>query len=382
MPSDCRPDMQDLRDLCAEARRQRDQVKGRIVSYSPKVFIPLTQLCRDFCGYCAFRQEPGDAEHLYMTPEKVLEVARAGQRAGCREALFVLGERPEKRYPEARRWLRERKFDSTVHYLADVCALVLRETKLYPHCNAGTLTCSELADLKPVNASMGLMLESLSEALGQPGGPHERAPSKRPAVRLRTLELAGRLKIPFTTGLLVGIGETADDRVRTLTAIRRLHEKFGHIQEVIIQNFRAKPSTPMARCPEAGLEEMMETAAQARLILGGDMNIQVPPNLNSGWWRYLEAGVNDWGGISPVTIDHVNPEAAWPQIESMRRRLEASGFRLRARFPVYPEYILRRPEYLPPALLRRLRREADPDGYPSRASAARGVVAVTMEAIQ
>ncbi|MBI4457229.1 MAG: 7,8-didemethyl-8-hydroxy-5-deazariboflavin synthase CofG [Acidobacteria bacterium] len=355
-------------ELCAAARTIRDKKKGRVVSFSPKVFIPLTRLCRDFCGYCIFRQSPQQGEHLYMSAEEVLAVARAGERSGCREALFVLGERPEQRYPEARSWLREHGYDSTLEYLRDMCALVLQETALYPHSNPGTLSRSELEDLKQVNASMGLMLESSSARLSQAGGPHEYAPSKRPEVRLRPLRLAGELKIPFTTGLLIGIGETVEERVEALLAIRDLQEQYGHIQEVIIQNFRAKPGTPMEHAREASLAEMLQVVATARIIFGGEMNIQVPPNLasddgNDSYLIYLNAGINDWGGISPVTIDYVNPEAPWPHIARMRREMDTAGFELRARFPVYPEYIVENDHYLPEHLLRRLRCEADPQGY-------------------
>jgi FO synthase len=352
-----------LQDLCAEARSMRDQSKGRIVSFSPKVFIPLTRLCRDFCSYCVFRQSPQQAESLYMSPEEVLEVARAGQEAGCREALFVLGERPEQRYPEARKWLEDQGFTSTIHYLRAMCELVLEETRLFPHSNPGTMTERELQILRPVNVSMGLMLESTSEHLYQPGGPHEHAPSKHPRARLRTLELAGELQIPFTTGLLVGIGETVQDRIDALEAIQDLQQRFGHIQEVIIQNFCAKPDTPMEQSSEATREEMLETVALARILLGPEMNVQVPPNLTSPYWIYLEAGINDWGGISPVTRDYVNPEACWPQIVKLQQVMKDRGYQLRARYPVYPEYFMERSDFIEPELVKRLRQEADPEGY-------------------
>jgi 7,8-didemethyl-8-hydroxy-5-deazariboflavin synthase CofG subunit len=355
--------------LCATASRVRDQGKGRVVSFSPKVFIALTRLCRDFCGYCTFRQTPDKVnERFYLSPEEVLEVAQAGEKVGCREALFVLGERPEQRYPEAQRWLCDHGCDSTLEYLCEMCSLVLQETSLYPHSNPGTLSRSELQALKEVNASMGLMLESTSLRLHQSGGPHEHAPSKRPQVRLKTLRLAGELQIPFTTGLLIGIGETTKDRVEALLAIRELQEQYGHIQEVIIQNFRPKPETPMRDAPEASVSEMLDTVARARIILGGEMNIQVPPNLSNHGGKvfypiYLEAGINDWGGISPVTIDYVNPEAPWPHLAQLRREMSTRHFELQARFPVYPEYILRKSEYLPECVRNRLRSEADPQGY-------------------
>ena len=352
-----------LREMCAFASEIRDRSKGRILSFSPKVFIPLTQLCRDFCGYCVFRKSPLEARSLYMTPEQVLESATAGQKAGCREALFVLGERPEQRYDEARAWLRRNGYDSTLEYLSAMCSLVLSETDLYPHSNPGTMTRLELESLKDANASMGLMLETASARLCMQGGPHEQAPSKHPALRLRTLELAGQLRIPFTTGLLIGIGETADERVEALLKIKDLHARYGHIQEVIIQNFRGKEATPMAAAPEATREEFIDTIAMARIILGGEMNIQAPPNLartrsrpdrvgdpdQTGYLSYPDAGINDWGGISPVTIDYVNPEAAWPQLGRLNRQLALRNYQLRARFPVYPEYFLHRSDFLSPA---------------------------------
>ncbi len=356
------PATNELKALCLQAQSSRDGAKGRTITFSPKVFIPLTRLCRDACGYCVFRQTPQTADRLYMSPEEVLDTARKGEAAGCREALFVLGERPERRFPEARRWLRERGYESTVAYLREMCALVLAETRLFPHSNPGALTTAELASLKPVNASMGLMLESVSARLDGPGGPHEHAPSKRPAVRVRTIDSAGRLKIPWTTGLLVGIGETRQERIDSLLEIRRLHQLHGHIQEVIIQNFRAKPGTPMAAATEASQTEMMETVALARLILGPEMNIQVPPNLQEAYWEFLDAGINDWGGISPVTRDYVNPEAAWPHLGEIRGKVEDGGYRLRARFPVYPEFFLEEDRFVPADLRRRLLLEANGKG--------------------
>ena len=361
------------------ARKIRDASKGHIISFSPKVFIPLTQLCRDFCKYCVFRQSPRDTQKLYMTPEEVLEVALAGQAAGCREALFVLGERPEERYSEAQNRLRRHGYESTVEYLGAMCELVLRETNLYPHSNPGTMALAELEALREVNVSMGLMLENVSPRLCLPGRPHEHAPSKHPKARLRTLEIAGRLRIPFTTGLLIGIGETPDERVDTLLEIKNLHRRFGHIQEVIIQNFRAKPGTPMEAASEASHQDVLETIALARIILGGEMNIQAPPNLASDFGQgsmpddsaphsasylsYLDAGINDWGGISPVTQDHVNPEAPWPQLVVLKREMKMLGYQLRARFPVYPEYMQQTSDFVPPQLLARLQSEADPIGY-------------------
>ncbi|HYM91091.1 MAG TPA: 7,8-didemethyl-8-hydroxy-5-deazariboflavin synthase CofG [bacterium] len=355
---------EDVPAVCAAARVLRARGKGRVVSFSPKVFIPLTRLCRDACGYCTFRTDPRSDPRLYMTPEDVLAVARAGERLGCTEALFTLGERPEQRFPEARRWLAARGHRSTLSYLREMADRVLRETALLPHLNPGTMSHAEMAALRDVSASMGLMLETVSPRLCSPGGPHEHAPSKHPRVRLRTLEAAGRLRIPFTTGLLVGIGETPEERVETLEAIRESHARWGHVQEVIIQNFRAKPHTPMASAPEPGTGDMLRTAAVARLVLGAEANIQIPPNLSAhDFPLYLDAGINDWGGISPLTIDYVNPEAPWPAISVLRAHTEAAGLRLRPRLPVYPEYLLRRPEFLPALVRDRLHAAADGDGY-------------------
>ena len=355
---------EDLSALCAAARAMRAKGKGRLVSFSPKVFIPLTRLCRDTCGYCTFRTDPRTDPRLYMTPEEVLAVARAGERLGCTEALFTLGERPEQRFPEARAWLARRGYPSTLSYLAEVSALVLRETGLWPHLNPGTMGRAEMAKLRDVSVSMGLMLENVSERLCGPGGPHEHAPSKHPRARLRTLDAAGELRVPFTTGLLIGIGETPSERVDTLLAIRDSHARWGQVQEVIIQNFRAKPSTPMAEAPEPGTDDVIRAAAVARLLLGPAANIQVPPNLTArDFPRYLQAGINDWGGISPLTIDYVNPEAPWPRISLLRAVTEDAGLALKARLPVYPEYVLHRSEYIAPALRDRLRAAADADGY-------------------
>ncbi len=355
-----------VQSLCRTAARLRDQVKGRTISFSPKVFIPLTRLCRDRCGYCAFRQDPNDDFQPYMTPDQVLTVVRRGEELGCREALFVLGDRPERRYPRARRWLRQHGYDSTIEYLHDMCSLVLEETRLFPHSNPGILTRRELAALKQVNASMGLMLESTSRRLSEPGGPHYRNPTKNPRLRLRVLRDAGELKIPFTTGLLVGIGETFQERIDSLHQLRRLQSRYGHLQEFIIQNFAPKTGTPMEGEPRATGRQMMETISHARLILGGSANLQAPPNLsgrNLRYLNYLDAGINDWGGISPLTVDFVNPEAPWPRIADLARQTESRGFQLKARFPVYPEYIRGPAPFLPSSLRSRLRSEADPEGY-------------------
>jgi FO synthase len=342
----------------------RDRGKGRVVTFSPKVFIPLTRLCRDFCGYCTFRQDPASAQRLYMTPEEVLEVARAGQRLGCTEALFTLGERPEQRYTEARQWLAHRGYRTTLEYLADMCKLVVEETALLPHANPGTMSRREMAALQPYNPSMGIMLESVSERLHLTGGPHEFAPSKRPRVRLRTTEIAGELRIPFTSGILIGIGETRQERIDALLSIRRLHQTYGHVQEVIIQNFRAKPNTPMGQSPDAASMELLWTVAVARILLGPEVNIQVPPNLNAEDYQvYLKTGINDWGGVSPLTIDYVNPEAPWPALAQLRERTESMGFELRPRLPVYPEYFIATDDYLPATLKARALALTDGEGY-------------------
>ena len=354
----------ELASLCRAASILRDRGKGRTVTFSPKVFIPLTRLCRDFCGYCTFRQSPSEAGRLFLSEEEVLAVARAGQRLGCTEALFTLGERPEQRYPEAKGWLLEHGYATTLDYLRDASRLVLQETSLLPHGNPGTMGRRELAQLRNVNASMGLMLENVSQRLSEKGGPHELAPSKRPRVRIRTAELAGELRIAFTTGILIGIGETREERIESLLVIRDLHRRYGHIQEVIIQNFLAKPDTPMAGHLDLSTEDLLWTVAVSRLILGGDVNIQVPPNLSfSDYPVYLLAGINDWGGISPLTIDYVNPEAPWPQISDLRRRTEELGFELRPRLPLYPEYVAMGDGFIPAPLRERITSLADGEGY-------------------
>ena len=354
----------ELDSLCKAASILRDSGKGHDVSFSPKVFIPLTMLCRDFCGYCTFRQDPATAPNLYMTPEEVLEVARAGEKMGCTEALFTLGERPEQRYPEAKEWLRRHGYKTTLDYLLYVSRLVLDETSLLPHGNPGTMSRREMEGLRDVNVSMGVMLESISQRLCEPGGPHELAPSKFPGARLKTIETAGRLKIPFTTGILIGIGETLEERVDSLLAIRELHQRYGHIQEVIIQNFRAKPNTVMSHHAEPGADDLLWTVAVARLILGPEANVQVPPNLSAREYpMFLLAGINDWGGISPITIDYVNPEAPWPQIATLDKRTREFGFALRPRLPVYPDYLAGKDGYLPNGLQGRVKSMTDEDGY-------------------
>ena len=354
----------ELGSLCRAASIIRDGVKGRDVSFSPKVFIPLTRLCRDFCGYCTFRQAPSDADRLYMSLEEVLRVAKAGERLGCTEALFTLGERPEQRYPEAKDWLEQHGYSTTLDYLRHASQMVLQETTLLPHGNPGTMSRREMAALRDVNASMGLMIENVSPRLSGVGGPHEFAPSKHPKVRVRTVEIAGEQKVAFTTGILIGIGETLDERIESLLVIRELHRRYGHVQEVIIQNFRAKPDTPMTGHLEPSVEDLLWTVAACRLILGPGANVQVPPNLSyTDYPVYLLAGINDWGGMSPLTIDFVNPEAPWPQLSELRRRTEELGFRLRPRLPLYPEYVAGNNEYIPDSLKDRVKSLADGEGY-------------------
>ena len=353
-----------LAALCASAAKIRNHGKGTTVTFSPKVFIPLTRLCRDYCGYCTFRIDPDQTQSLYMSAEEVLDVAKQGENLGCTEALFTLGERPEQKYPEAKEWLLNNGYDSTLDYLGAMTELVVKETKLLPHANPGTMTHRELNALKYSNPSTGIMLESTSEILYQEGGPHEFAPSKRPIVRLKTISIAGELRIPFTTGLLIGIGETMLDRIESLLEIRNLQRRYNHIQEIIIQNFRAKPETPMAESPDAETQEMLWTVAAARIILGPQANIQVPPNLSSeNYEMYLTAGINDWGGVSPLTIDYVNPEAPWPLITNLKLKTESAGFELKPRLAVYPEYFLDTDEYLPVDLLAKVRGLADDQGY-------------------
>jgi FO synthase len=331
-----------LPELLEAASEVREREKGKTVSFSKKVFIPLTTLCRDYCSYCTFRKDPGQPGAHFMTPEEVLALAEEGRRAGCKEALFSLGDQPERIFPEAREFLRRQGFSRTLDYLAAMCELVLERTGLLPHANPGAMDGLALDQLKESNASVGLMLENISVRLMRDGLPHANAPDKVPSLRLRTMEEAGKRSIAFTTGILIGIGETMEERVDSLLAIRGMHEKYGHIQEVIVQNFRAKPDIPMANHAEPLLGEMLRTVAIARLILGAQINLQAPPNLSyDDFPRLLDAGINDWGGISPVTKDFINPEAAWPQISRLRKETEAKGFVLRERLAIYPEFVAR-----------------------------------------
>ncbi len=352
-----------LDDLLGEARRLRAESFGGLVTFSPKVFIPLTKLCRDVCHYCTFARPPKRGEASYLTPEEVLEIARAGAAAGCHEALFTLGDKPELRYRAAREELDALGYGSTIEYLAAMCRLVIEETGLLPHANPGVLDRSQLELLRGVSASQGIMLETISERLSERGMPHHGSPDKRPAQRLETLELAGQLQVPFTTGILIGIGETRAERIEALLAIRDLHARYGHIQEVIVQNFRAKPDTKMAGAPEPSLEDLLWTAAVARIVLGPDLSVQVPPNLSADDFpALLDSGINDWGGVSPVTIDHVNPEAPWPELDRLREATEARGFRLAARLPVYPGYVAELDRWCEPWVATAVRARADASG--------------------
>jgi FO synthase len=328
-----------LEDLCAEARALRDEGHGKLVTYSPKVFIPLTKLCRDVCHYCTFAQPPRRGERAYLAIDEVLEIARAGEAAGCREALFTLGDKPELRYRAAREELAALGCETTLDYLRRAAAAVLTETSLLPHLNPGVLTREDVRVLRPVSASMGAMLETTSERLSARGGPHFGSPDKAPAARLATIAAAGEERVPFTTGVLIGIGETRGERLAALRAIRDLAELYGHVQEVIVQNFRAKPGTRMAAAPEPPLDELLWTIAVARLVLGAEVHVQAPPNLSyEDFPRLLDAGIDDWGGISPVTIDHVNPEAPWPEVDRLRAATESRGLELAPRLAVYPEW--------------------------------------------
>jgi 7,8-didemethyl-8-hydroxy-5-deazariboflavin synthase CofG subunit len=348
--------------LLAAAAELRDRGKGKVVTFSPKIFIPLTNLCRDFCGYCTFRKAPDEPGAKTMTIDEVLRIVRQGKALGCCEVLFSLGDKPEAIYPGMKNFLAERGYQRTLDYLYEACRVVLEETRLLPHSNPGVMGRRDLQRLREVNASLGLMLENVSERLMLRGGPHFDAPDKKPIIRLRTIEEAGKLRIPFTTGVLIGIGETWEERIDSLFAIRELHERYGHIQEVIVQNFRAKPDIPMRDHPNASYDDMLKTIALARLIFGGDMNIQAPPNLTPEKYElYLDAGINDWGGVSPLTPDFINPEAPWPALQTLKQKSAEQGFTLQARLPIYPEYVAR-DEFLPASLRAYVEKLADTTG--------------------
>ena len=340
---------EELTALLATASALRDRHKGRTITYSRKVFLPVTNLCRDRCSYCTFRKDPRDPDAWTMTPAEISEWVERGRHQGCKEALMCLGDKPEKAYHQYRETLAGFGHSTTVEYVYRACEIAL-SYGLLPHTNAGVLSYDEMKRLKGVNVSLGLMLENISPRLRQRGMAHFSAPDKDPAVRVRMLREAGELAIPFTTGILIGIGETREERIDSLIALRDIHQTYDHIQEVIVQNFRAKPRTRMADAPEPDTVEMIKTVAAARLLLGGQMNLQAPPNLSPDDHKLLlRAGINDWGGISPVTKDYVNPEAAWPHLEKLAQTCREEGFTLRERLAIYPEYI-DRPGFLLPAL--------------------------------
>ncbi|HEX2026214.1 MAG TPA: 7,8-didemethyl-8-hydroxy-5-deazariboflavin synthase CofG, partial [Actinomycetota bacterium] len=336
-----------LDDLLHIASSLRDLGHGRTVTYSRKVFVPLTMLCRDVCHYCTFAKPPAKLDRPFLTPEEAVAIADAGRAVGCKEALFTLGDKPEERYPVAKAWLEERGYRSTLDYLRAISIRVIEETGLLPHLNPGVMSYEDLARLKHVSASMGLMLEQSTDRLLQKGMAHHGSPDKVPSVRLRTIEDAGRQAIPFTTGILVGIGETPLERAASLFAIRDLHRRYGHVQEVIVQNFRAKPGTRMESASEPEEDVFLAAVAAARVILGPRVHVQAPPNLSDpDYPRLLDAGIDDWGGVSPITPDHVNPEAPWPNIEALRATTAQRGLALRERLAVYPEFAARPDPYL------------------------------------
>src|SRR5713101_804004 len=354
-----------LETLLSYASRTRDAglvAAGRpgVISYSRKVFIPLTRLCRDRCGYCTFATVPGRLPAPYLSPDEVLDIARKGAGLGCKEALFTLGDRPEDRWPAARTWLHAHGYDDTLSYVRAMAIRVLEETGLLPHLNPGVLSWQDFQRLKPVAPSMGMMLETTAARLfTEPGGPHFGSPDKDPAVRLRVLADAGRSAVPFTTGILIGIGENMAERAESIFAIRQVAREYGGIQEVIVQNFRAKPDTKMRAAPDAELDDLAATIAVARLVLGPSMRIQAPPNLIGEAYRLiLAAGIDDWGGVSPLTPDHVNPERPWPQIDDLARHTAAAGFTLRERLTAYPGYL--REPWLDPRLAAHVAALADP----------------------
>jgi FO synthase len=346
--------------LMTEARRMRDEGHGRSITYSRKVFIPITTLCRDTCTYCTFVKPPG-AGGEYLTPEDVLSIAQAGDELDCTEALLTLGDLPEAKWPQAAEFLQDHGVGSTIEYVARMSELIRDETRLFPHANPGIMDEASIAMLRPTNVSMGLMLENISERLTEPGMPHHNCPDKVPAVRVETIRAAGRMKVPFTSGILVGIGETPQEVVDSLFALAALQEQFGHIQEFIMQNFRAKANTRMRNAPEPEIPYFVRVVALARWIFGAEANIQVPPNLTEDFSVYLDAGINDWGGVSPLTIDWVNPEAPWPALDRLEAVTSSAGFHLRPRLPVYPEYLTK--DWIDPGLLGDVVNRSTPDGY-------------------
>ncbi len=350
----------DAAPLLAEAQRIRDEGKGRTITFSRKVFVPITTLCRDTCTYCTFAKPPG-AGGEYLSPDDVMAIARAGESHGCTEALLTLGDSPESRWPQAAAFLEQQGAESTIDYVRMLSELVNRETQLFPHANPGLMDDDVQVKLRPSNPSMGLMLENISPRLLEPGMPHHNCPDKDPVRRVATIEASGRQRVPFTTGILVGIGETPEEVIDSLLALAELQQAHGSIQEVIVQNFRAKADTRMRRDAEPTVQYFARVVAAARWILGPEMNLQVPPNLTDDFGLYLDAGINDWGGVSPLTIDWVNPEAPWPHLEKLKRVTNERGFTLRARLPVYPEFIGE--EWIDPGLLPKVVSATDEAGY-------------------
>lgn len=346
--------------LFEEAQRLRDEGKGRTVTYSRKVFVPLTTLCRDVCTYCTFAKPPG-AGGEYLTPDDVMAIVEAGETHGCTEALFTLGDRPEDRWPQAGEFLESQGATSTIDYVRMLTERVNLETSLFPHANPGLMDDATQKALRPSNPSMGLMLENISPRLMEPGMPHHNCPDKDPALRVNTIEASGRQRVPFTSGVLVGIGETPEEVVDSLFALADIHSRTGSIQEIIVQNFRAKADTRMRRDPEPTVQFFARVVAVARWVFGAEMNLQVPPNLTEDFGVYVDAGINDWGGVSPLTIDWVNPEAPWPHLEKLEAITRDAGFVLKPRLPVYPEFIS--DKWIDPGLMPKVKSAIDGDGY-------------------
>ncbi|HAJ75012.1 MAG TPA: 7,8-didemethyl-8-hydroxy-5-deazariboflavin synthase [Gammaproteobacteria bacterium] len=360
-------DCDDTAKLAESARVLRDAHHHKIITYSRKVFIPLTHLCRDVCHYCTFAKTPKRIHQPFMSEEEALQLCRDGAQLGCQEALLTLGEKPELRYRAAREALAEMGFETTIDYVTSIAEKILTETGLLPHINAGTMTAEEIAQLRKVSASMGIMLESGAARLCEKGMPHYGSPDKDPSLRIETMDLAGRAKVPFTTGILIGIGETRSERIESLLEIRRLHERHDHIQEVIIQNFRAKPGTKMSKAAEPDLNELLHTIAVARLIFGAQMSIQAPPNLSLGVLPQLvQAGINDWGGVSPLTPDHVNPEAPWPHLDKLTRETQAAGKFLEQRLTIYPSYLKNSDKWISADVLPAVLNMSDACGFAKR----------------
>lgn len=367
MPALFEPDLfihSNLSDLMKMASEKRIARWGNSITYSRKVFVPLTNMCRDTCSYCAFVQHPDSPHAKIMKRDDVYQSVLHAEKNGCKEVLFSLGEKPEKRYEKARIELEILGHKTMIEYLAEMCKWVVENTGLIPHVNAGTLSEEEIKLLKPFSGSMGMMLETISDRLLQKGMPHYGCPDKIPIKRLNTLEITGKLKVPFTTGILIGIGETFEERVASLQAIRGVHERYGHIQEVIIQNFQRKSYIKMAEHPEPPLEDMLRTIAMARIILPEEISIQAPPNLHERHRDYIMAGINDWGGVSPVTRDFINPEHAWPEISILNETTRSLGFHLKERFTVYGDFFLKKEGFISDEIIKKLKIQADALGFP------------------